>query len=149
MREHRLVEPTGPVGECQGALFVECVPIGQKRMESGIVGQSQQAQITHQALTHFMGRQPCEGHCQHLVGLGTFKQGPNDPTDQQGGLAAAGAGVDDDAVGRVDRHPPESMLIDLSACDAKVPAIGWPAIGWRNAGRHVQCPLRQTPRTGQ
>ena len=149
MREHRLVESAGPPGERPGAWLIECIPVGQSRVESGIVDQSEQPQITHQALTHFMGRQPCEGHCQHLIRLGAFKEGPHDPTDQQRGLAAAGAGVDDDAVGRIDRRSPESMLIDLTACDAKVPAIAWPAIARRNAGCHDQCPLRQIPRTGQ
>ena len=103
-------------------------------MERSIVGQCKQAQIAHQALSHLVGGQPGKGHRKDLVGLRTIEQGPNDSPDQQRGFAAAGAGIDDDAVGRVDRCAPEGVLIDLTVCDAESPGIR----------RHDRCLMTRT-----
>ena len=123
MREHGLVKAAGPPGQVAGARRIECIPVGQPRLERIIVGQRKQAQIADQALSHFVGRQPGKGDCKNLVGLRAVEQGPNDPSDQQRGFAAAGTGIDDDTVGRVDRCPPEAVLIDLMAPDAESPGI--------------------------
>jgi hypothetical protein len=136
MAQHRLVESARADGERVGPRLAESVPAGELRVQRRVVVERQLAQRRGQPLAHLVRGEPGEGDREHLVGLRALEQRPHDPSDQQRRLAAAGAGVDDHAARRVDRHAAEGVRVNRHVVEGVALA----------GAAHDQCPLRHSPR---
>ena len=139
MAQDGLVESACARGGGLGAGLAEPVPAGEALVQRRIVGQRELAQRTVQSLAHLVCGEPREGHRQHLVGLAALDQRTHDPGHQQRRLAAARAGIDHDAGGRIDGRKPEDIGADRAPVDLETLA--------RRV--HDQWPLRHSPRLAQ